>query len=187
MAMRDIYMCQMKSGKSVSHHLANVSRLVGIARQYGCNISCEDEAWLLVLNMDSKYTSMSLFQDINGTFGTRDVENLKMKIEDEERRHSDMRGGRRDHEQWRRNDHALRVGQLQCYNCQGFGHKTPDCPSIESFDQSGNVKKKNKSKKHGQKQRKAIETPSDGANLVVNVRGNDKNTAWFGDSGATLH
>ncbi|CAK4721110.1 unnamed protein product, partial [Aphanomyces euteiches] len=93
MAMRDIYMCQMKSGKSVSHHLANVSRLHG--------------AWLLVLNMDSKYTSMSLFQDINGTFGTRDVENLKMKIEDEERRHSDMRGGRRDHEQWRRNDHAL--------------------------------------------------------------------------------
>ncbi|CAK4734717.1 unnamed protein product, partial [Aphanomyces euteiches] len=110
-----------------------------------------------------------------------------MKIEDEERRHSDMRGGRRDHEQWRRNDHALRVGQLQCYNCQGFGHKTPDCPSIESFDQSGNVKKKNKSKKHGQKQKKAIETPSDGANLVLNVRGNDKNTAWFGDSGATIH
>ncbi|KAH9110081.1 hypothetical protein AeMF1_015011, partial [Aphanomyces euteiches] len=57
----------------------------------------------------------------------------------------------------------------------------------ESFDQSGNVKKKNKSKKHGQKQKKAIETPSDGANLVLNVRGNDKNTAWFGDSGATIH
>ncbi|CAK4721218.1 unnamed protein product, partial [Aphanomyces euteiches] len=49
MAMRDIYMCQMKSGKSVSHHLANVSRLVGIARQYGCNISCEDEAWSMAL------------------------------------------------------------------------------------------------------------------------------------------
>ncbi|KAH9091227.1 hypothetical protein LEN26_018847 [Aphanomyces euteiches] len=99
LAMRDIYLCQRDPNKSVSAHLAKVTRLVGIARQYGCEISPCDEAWFVVLNLDEKFTSMSMFHEIHDKFTSQDVESLKMRIEDEERRLGDLkllkRGGER--------------------------------------------------------------------------------------------
>ncbi|CAK4078993.1 unnamed protein product, partial [Aphanomyces euteiches] len=81
LAMRDIYLCQRDPNKSVSAHLAKVTRL------------------FVVLNLDEKFTSMSMFHEIHDKFTSQDVESLKMRIEDEERRLGDLkllkRGGER--------------------------------------------------------------------------------------------
>ncbi|KAH9155645.1 hypothetical protein AeRB84_002408 [Aphanomyces euteiches] len=111
---------------------------------------------------------------------------LKRRIEDEERRLRTARVRQANRIQ----DHALRVDQVKCYKCHGFGHKTPDCPSADAFDIEGNVKSNNRrggfKKKHV---KQASQAQSDGANLILNVRSSvkDYRSAWFGDSGSTIH
>ncbi|RHY25919.1 hypothetical protein DYB32_008006 [Aphanomyces invadans] len=95
LAMRDVYNCNMAHDKPVAEHLANVSRLVETARQKGSKISPEDETWCVVLNLDAKFTVMSLFNEITDQFSERDVENLKLRIEIEERRLTEMNQLRR--------------------------------------------------------------------------------------------
>ncbi|RHY23733.1 hypothetical protein DYB32_009077 [Aphanomyces invadans] len=90
LAMRDVYNCYMAKDKPVAEYLANVSRLVETARQKGGKISPEDLAWCVVLNHDAKFTAMSLFNEITEQFSERDDKNLKLLIEFEERRLTEM-------------------------------------------------------------------------------------------------
>ncbi|CAK4622089.1 unnamed protein product [Aphanomyces euteiches] len=86
LAMNAIHQCTMRPDKSVTVHFGNVTGLIDKARLYGCQITCEDEAWFLLLHLDTKFTSASLFKEITSEFTAADVENLKMRIEDDERR-----------------------------------------------------------------------------------------------------
>ncbi|CAK4119549.1 unnamed protein product, partial [Aphanomyces euteiches] len=144
LAMRNIVLCQMRRDRSVAVHMSNVTRLVAIARQYGCHISYEDEAYFLVLNLDAKFTSMSLFSEINEKWEAHDVENLKRRIEDEERCLSDLHSLKRfqpvaqtPSNSLLSDDTELILTRVRCFKCHGYGHKTPECPSAECFDEDG--------------------------------------------------
>ncbi|KAG9405163.1 hypothetical protein AC1031_004272 [Aphanomyces cochlioides] len=158
LAMLDVYNCFMKSDKPVSVYLANISRLVSLTRQYVCNISHEDEAWFVVLNLDAKFTSMPLFHESNERFYDRDVENPKMRIEDEERRLADMNALRRPGNGFQNKDAVLDVTTICCFNCQGFGHRSPECPSTDGFKQDGTPKPKGKKKTKQTNNREFSET-----------------------------
>ncbi|CAK4361191.1 unnamed protein product, partial [Aphanomyces euteiches] len=200
LAMRNIVLCQMRRDRSVAVHMSNVTRLVAIARQYGCHISYEDEAYFLVLNLDAKFTSMSLFSEINEKWEAHDVENLKRRIEDEERCLSDLHSLKRfqpvaqtPSNSLLSDDTELILTRVRCFKCHGYGHKTPECPSAECFDEDGTPRQqqhgKRKNNRQRQRSKKSDNTPTEAekANIILAVHGGNHEAAWLGDSGSTIH
>ncbi|KAH9083226.1 hypothetical protein LEN26_021057 [Aphanomyces euteiches] len=178
LAMNAIHQCTMRPDKSVTVHFGNVTGLIDMARLYGCKITCEDEAWFLLLHVDTKFTSASLFKEITSEFTAADVENLKMRIEDDERRLAEQSTlKRRPSQPIQGRDSVLAVTP------------SPDCPSTEKFDEEGKPKQ-NRRHSFPKKKKKATvveAVDTEHVHFALAVRGKKDLSGWYGDSGSTVH